>query len=81
MERSQYLARALEQLGQSQPAPNVPQPDLSSMKVTMGQRRDWEAKNPGQSYLKHTVGQAGSALMSAPQNALSNLRGLLGGQR
>lgn len=81
MERSQYLARALEQMGQPQAAPTVHQPDLGSMKVTMGQRHDWEAKNPGQSYLKHTLGQAGSAIMGAPQNALSNLRGLLGGQR
>lgn len=78
MDRSQYLAQALQAMGSAPPSASAPAMDLGAMKASADQRRAWEAANPGKSHLKHSIGQAGGALAGAPGAALSNLSSLLG---
>lgn len=80
MERSPYLAQALQ--GMAQPAPQAqPAPDLAQMAGAARQRQAWEAANPGQNYARHQLGALMAGVKAAPGNVMSapaNLAGLLG---
>jgi hypothetical protein len=83
MASSPYLVQALQALSAPQSAPQAASPDLAGMQKAVGQRKAWEAANPGQSYMAHGFGQlaqnlrgAPQAVMAAPGNALKGLQGL-----
>lgn len=66
MQRSQYLAQALEAMG-SQPAlSSAPAPDFAAMQKQAEAAKAWKAANPGQSYMAHGLGQMGQNLQAAP---------------
>lgn len=81
MERSPYLAQALQAM--SAPPPASPAgPDLAAMQRMAQQRGAWEAANPGQNYLKHQIGQIGQGVMQAPGRIMAapgNVGRALGG--
>lgn len=67
MDRSQYLARAIEAMQQGAPAESA-QPSFSpqQMAEAVKARKAWESANPGQSYAKHRWGEMGDNLRGAP---------------
>jgi len=65
MERSQYLAQALQSMG-SDPLQQGQSPDLSEMKKIAEARKAFEAANPGQSYVANGMQQMGQNIMGAP---------------
>lgn len=72
MPQSQYLVQALQAMGAG-PQAQAPQVDLAGMQKAAKAREQWESGNPGQSYMMHNLGQAGDALMQAPQAAAQGL--------
>lgn len=79
MQPSQYLAQALQSLAAPAQA-SQPGADLQAMAAAAGQRKDWEAANPGQSYGQHLLSGGMGAiqglpgvLFNAPQAALGGL--------
>jgi len=70
MERSQYLAQALQSMGQA-PSMQMQTPDLAAMQQTMDARKAFEAANPGQSYMAHGLQQMGQNVMAAPRNMMA----------
>lgn len=76
MDRSQYLAAALQSLGQ--PAPEPPDPLISTQQLSQigKSRKAFEAANPGKSYMAHGLKSAGQNLMDAPGNAASGFADL-----
>ena len=70
MERSQYLAQALQQM-QAAPSQASGGLDLSAMQMSAEQRRAWEAAHPGQSYIINNLQQVGQNVMQAPQNVMA----------
>lgn len=86
MDRSQYLAAALQAMGQ--PQQQAPQGGMSlqQMQDVTQKREAFEKANPGQSYAMHGLKQLGQnvlgapgALAAAPGNALSGLQNLAKG--
>ena len=76
--QSQYLAQALQQMGQ-QPQPQAPQGlSLQQMQDIAQKRKVFEAANPGQSYMGHGIQQMGQNLMNAPGNLLQGAQNLAG---
>lgn len=74
MERSQYLAQALQSMGSdASMQPQVQAPDLAQMQKVAEARKAFETANPGQSYMAHGVRQMGQNIMAAPGNAMSGL--------
>lgn len=64
---SPYLAQALAQM-KAQPDAQQPQgPDLMAMQKASQAKDAWQAQNPGQSYMGHTIGQIGQNLAGIPQ--------------
>lgn len=76
MDRSQYLAQALQSLGQPAPAPPDPLISADQLAQIGKARKAYEAANPGQSYMAHGLQQAGQNLMAAPGNAMSGFANL-----
>lgn len=74
MDRSAYLAQALQSLGQAPQAASASPVDPQALAGVLKQRKAYETANPGGSYLGHNLMQAGRGAMAAPQNAM----GLLG---
>ena len=82
MERSPYLVQALQELGQAPAAPamdlNI---DLQAAKEKADAIKAWREANPGKSYLKHQLGEAGQNIrnMGHRMGGLFRLGGLAGG--
>lgn len=72
MQQSKYLAQALQAMGAG-PAAQSPSIDLAGIQKAAQEREQWANANPGQSYMKHNLGQAGDALMQAPGAAVQGL--------
>lgn len=81
-DRSQYLAQALQSMGQQPPQAQAPQGmSLQQMQDVAQKRKAFEAANPGQSYMAHGFQQMGQNIGNVPQtlaNAGQNLAGLPG---
>lgn len=81
MDQSQYLVQALQNMAQ-QPQQAAPQgPSPQQMAQAVQQRKAWEAANPGQSYMGHSVQQIGQNIGNIPQNlanAGQNIAGMPG---
>lgn len=67
-DQSQYLAQALQSMGQQPQAPTYQGPNLQQMQAIAQKKQAWEAANPGQSYMGHGLEQMGQNLMNAPGN-------------
>lgn len=75
MDRSQYLAQALQSMSADpgvQTQPTVPAVTPEQVQT----RKAWQAANPGQSYMANNLRQAGQNVMQAPGNVMANLSGL-----
>ena len=83
MERSPYLQQAMQVM---QAAPQQQQgPDLGAMMQQAKARQAWEVANPGQSYMRHNLGQMAQNIRGVPGQLAQvpgNLQGLfsLGGR-
>lgn len=77
MDRSAYLAQAIQAMQQGTPAPTAPQ-GLSPQQMAQAvqQRQAWEAANPGQSYMAHGLQQLGQNFQNAPSAILQGARNL-----
>lgn len=71
MERSPYLAAALQALDQPPPKPREPLLTPQQLAQIAKDRKAFEAANPGQSYMAHGLKSAGQSLLDAPRNAVS----------
>lgn len=72
MDRSAYLAQALQSMGQPQ-SPSSQGLSPQQMQHIADARKAFEAQNPGQSYMAHGLQQMGQDIMNAPQNAAQGL--------
>lgn len=70
MERSPYLTQALQSMGQSAPMPAQTGMDPTALAGAIKKRKEWQTANPGQSYMKHSLGQIGQGLRAAPGNIM-----------
>jgi hypothetical protein len=73
MNRSPYLAQALQQLQQPPPAPQAVGPDLSALAALGKRAQAYRAANPGGNFVGHNLAQAGRNLVNAPSNAAHGL--------
>jgi hypothetical protein len=78
MDRSPYLAQALQAMQQAPQAPMQPSINPEQLAAVVKQRKAFQQANPGQSFMAHNLGQAGRNLMAAPGNVMSNLQQLPG---
>jgi hypothetical protein len=77
MDRSPYLAQALQQM-QAAPEVVAPQVDVQALVQATKKRQAFEQDNPGQSYLKHQTATMGANLKAAPGNVMDAVRGVPG---
>ncbi len=76
MERSQYLAQALQSMSADPGVQTGQAPDLAAMQKQMQARQAWEAQNPGQPHMTNGMRQMGQNLMQAPGNMMAGMAGL-----
>ena len=82
MDRSPYLAQALQGMAQAPAQPQMAAPDLAGMARAADARKAWETANPGQNYARRRLGEMVAGVKAAPANVATNLAGLfsLGGR-
>lgn len=66
MQRSSYLASALDGMAQNPGQPQGGAMDLAQMKAQSEAARAWKAANPEKSRIAHGVQQMGAGLKAAP---------------